>query len=280
MKVKYNSRWLYVLVLGATLFISMVYLFISHERIRTKRYVFTRNIADSPKAEIISTETMPVQHGNNSKYKILVGDQECLIKTITIDSMNIMSAVVKSESLSIPAGIYKYDCIRHKVDTSECLTEFNLPDQYDDTAQRLLAYDGVFFESEDYITFNFLLFPDIYVLTKDGRLVTHLKTKDGAPAPHVVKYKEFNTLDQGNAYYTNAASFVIGEKLYVLSFLCPKQLGKYTIDCYDMGTKEYEYSFYVENDSEEDNTFVREIKVAGNVVIITTEKNRTKFKIL
>ena len=258
----------------------MVYLFISHEQIRTHNYIFTRNIAETPKAEIISSETIIMKHDKKSKYKRVVGSVKNVIKFITLDSLHSFAAMVKSDSLPVPAGIYLYDSVRNKVDMSECLAEFNLPDQYDDTAQRLLAYDGVFSESEDFFTFNFRHFPDIYVLTKDGRLVTHLKTKDGVPAPHVVKYKEFNTLDQGNTYYTNAASFAIGEKLYVLSFLCPKQLGKYTIDCYDMGTKSYEYSFYVENDTAEDNTFVREIKVAGNVVTITTEKNRTTFKIL
>ena len=280
MKARNNSLGPYLIVLGTTIFIAIVYLFVSHEQIRANNYFFTRIIADSPKAEFISSETITTKQDKKSKHIRLVGDLKYLIKSITIDSLNSFAAMVKSDSLSIPAGIYRFDSVRNKINMSECLAEFNLPEQYDDTAQRLLAYDGVFYESGGFITFNLRHFPDIYVLTKDGRLVTHLKTKDGAPAPHVVKYKEFNTLDQGNAYYTNAASFVIGEKLYVLSFLCPKQLGKYTIDCYDMGTKEYEYSFYVENDSEEDNTFVREIKVAGNVVIITTEKNRTKFKIL
>ena len=280
MKARSNSRWPYVIVLSATFFISITYLFISSEQMVKKSYVFIRKIAESPKAEVISSETITSKHDIKPKYKKVDGDLKYLIKTITLDSLNSFVAMVKSETLSIPAGIYKINNAKHKMDISECLTEFNLPDQYDDTAQRLLAYDGSFFESADFVTFNFMHFPDIYVLTKDGKLVSHLKTKDGAPAPHIIKYKEFNMLDRGNAYYTNAASFVIGEKLYVLSFLCPKQLGKYTIDCYDMYTKNYEYSFYIENDSEEDNTFVHEMKVTGNIVTITTEKNRTTFRIL
>lgn len=279
MKKKINKVAPYLIVLVAVFFAASLYLWISHQQMRTKTYFFNRTIAKRPKAQLL--ESVSVTLNSTKPHKREVEKLQFAIDFIALDSLCSLAAVVESDSMPIvPSGIYRYDRENRKVDVSNCLTEFNLPQKYMNIGQRMLAYDGMFYESENCVTFTFFHIPDIYVLSKKGKLITHLKTKDNVPAPSVTKYKEYEILERGSSYLTNATSFVIGEKLYVLSFLCPKRIGKYTVDCYDMGTKNYEYSFYVENDSEEDNTFVREIKVMGNVVTITTDKNKTTFRII
>lgn len=82
-------------------------------------------------------------------------------------------------------------------------------------------------------------------------------------------------MERGKARTTNIASIAYREKLYVMSFLIKRNIGKYVIDCYDINDKKYEYSFCVDNAAHEDNNLACQFELIDDKLNIITPNCKT-----
>lgn len=263
MKKTIKNLFPYLTVLSITILLIAVYLYSSHVKTGTKRYIFSRIFLQEQAIEVIQSRMgeftllgyMPLACGNGYINK---------------DSTITLAAIIPSDSLSYSAGFYRFNPVSKKICMDSCLTRFDINDNYQNSTQRQLAYDGSFYESDEYITYTCRYMSDIYIFDRKGIFISHLKTKDNVPVPSIIRYKDYYILERGKARTTNIASIAFRGKLYVMSFLIKRDIGKYVIDCYDINNKKYKYSFYVDNAAHEDNNFACQFElIDGKLNIIT-----------
>jgi hypothetical protein len=239
-----------------------------------KTYVFDRIYIDQPRVIVLeSEENKDVFFGYNN---FEINEGVCYINK---DTTICFAAIVQDSTKQIESGFYPYSVVNNTYRKDQCLALFDLPNPYDFHQERVLAYNGFFSESDDYITYTFYYFPDIIIFNKKGEYVDRIKTKDNVPSPSVIRYKNYFVFERKKAYNSNFASFVYKDKIYVLSAQSISHLGKYLIDCYSFKSKEYLYSFYVSNAVEEENDYVNSLLMIGDTVTITTKNCKTILKL-
>lgn len=273
MKKAIKSFFPYLTVLSITILLITVYLYSSHVKLGRKSYVFPRTFPREQTKEVIQSITgkfeymgyIPLPCGNGYINK---------------DSTVTLAAIVPNDSLCISyAGFYRFNPVTKNICIDSCLTQFDINDNYHNSTQRQLAYDGSFYESEEYITYTCRYMSDIYIFDKKGHFFSHLKTKDNVPVPSIIRYKEYYILERGKACSTNIASVAYNGKLYVMSFLAKRNINKYIIDCYDIYNKTYMYSFYIDNAVHEDNCLVCQFELKDNKLKIVTSNCKTLVRL-
>jgi hypothetical protein len=264
----------YIVVLSVTLLLIVVYLCSSHMKMERKSYIFQRVFPEKGVIRIIRSEKGKFE---NKKGCILLPGG---CGYVSNDSSIALAAVIHSDSTRLSCiGFYIFNPSSKEIYKDSCIKTFDINGKYQNSAQRQLAFNGTFHESDEYITYTCHYIPDIYVFDRKGKFISHLQTMDKTPLPSVIKYGDYYILDRSKAHTTNVASVVCKGKLYVMSLLTKRNVGKYVLDCYDISNKSYLYSSYVENAAHEDNYLVNQFNLTGNNLTITTFDCKTIVKL-
>ena len=276
MKEKFKLYSPYVMVAIATFVAIAIFLYANHQKMRSNQRMFNRNVV-----------SLQLYKGIESRivHKEIIEEDSCISKfkniiaSARIDSTHSYVFIIEPDTLSMnPTGIYVYNNNTGKVDLDSCLSRLYIPGDYEVMAQKKLAYDCTFSVSPEQMTITFLHLSDIYVFNKDGKILYKMRTYENVPPPSVIKYRDYYIFERGKAFNTNIASFLYEQNLYVFSLRETSQFNKYLVDCYNVKTNDYLYSFTIDNAAGEDNQKIESVTVNSDTITIESTKCVTKIK--
>ena len=278
MTIRDNKITPYFAVAGITIATILVFLIANHQRIQRKTYLFHRDYVED-KYFTLSSERN-VTHISEENIEIRKNYKNVL-GYINLDSINSFMVIASEDSFpNHPIGLFMYNKINRKVNYDSCLCYLDLQGNYKAFAERLLAYDCSVSRSSDDIIISFLHFSDIFIIDKCGHLKKRIVTKENTPSPSIIKFNNFYYFERGKTYNTNIGALTIEDKLYVFSLKSQSRLSKFLVDCYDIESREYLYSFYIENAENEENMHIKNVSALGNVITIESNKSITQIKLL
>lgn len=268
----------YILIGTATVVAILIYLLAANKRKEYSLYLFDRTFTkETVCLPIESKPKSPINHYVSVEQE--TGVQNA-VSFVALDSVHAFVAMVKSDSIPQSSGLYRYDPLHRKAYSDSCLCQFNLPDNYENALQRLLAYDAKISRIPDGFVLSFLHFSDVFVFDSHGKMKHHLRTKDNVPPPSIIKYQDYYLYERGKAFNTNKAAFVHKNKFYAFSLKTSSHLTQFLLDCYDINNNEYLYSFYIDNVSREENLYIENVAVKGDSVTIESRNSTTIIKML
>lgn len=157
--------------------------------------------------------------------------------------------------------------------------EIEMSDKYRTFPEKAIAYNGVFQQAFNHITYSFSHIPYIYVFNDKGNFITAIKTKDNVPYPSVIKYKDYFILERGESFNSNIASFVYKDILCVFSYHAPSY-GEITVDCYNLSDGIYKESISIKNERNMDNRMIDEVVVTSKYILINSRGRITTLQCL
>lgn len=154
----------------------------------------------------------------------------------------------------------------------QCTFKLPFADTYCNKFERKLAFYGVFFASNNNITFTFIHLPYVYVFNERGQFVASIHTKDDVPMPSIIHYKGYYLYERGRTFNSNIASFVHNGNLYVMSSRVPKTVDQFLFDIYRLDNGKYSGSFSVDGIGNFTNHDVDALDFQnGNVLVVSGE---------
>jgi len=151
------------------------------------------------------------------------------------------------------------------------------PDNYNSYLERLMAYDGDFFQYDNYITYTCLHMPNIWVFTTEGKLLTGITTQDSVPMPSITYYENALLYERGKTFNSNMASFVHEGKLYVFSYRVLRDT-EFVLDVYDLTSGRYLKSLDIPSKGFGNNLTIQSLLSFRGGLYIKTERGIAELR--
>ena len=262
-----------MLVAITTIVVALVYL-TSNKKNRRKQ-VFERHLVSKDICIIASKESHPAKRRERHDIAVTLGHG--IFDVVFLSSSKAIVALIGNDTQS--SGIYIYQHTDSNTINLNKIYSFELQKNYKTFEERRMAFDGLFYESEHFITFTCQHFPIIYIIDKEHLTCKALKTKGNIPPPSIKHVGDYYIFDRRQTCNSNFSSFVIDSMLYVF----PNQEGQnnieYVVDCYTLNTQDYRHSFVIANKIHEGNEPFVSISIRKDTVFLQSQKCLTTFKL-